>query len=198
MRVGFVTAALVAGSCLSGPAAAWFMTIHNQIGYMADQLITPQARYMIQNILEPEYQGSLGRAAAWADTVSRTTAKYSYGWHWISARDEPPDNCNLHYHRDCQKGGCVVQQIWNQTQILEGCVQRLAYGNYQPDVDCQQALKWVTHFIGDIAEPMHTSLRAFGGNTFKVMFNGTETNLHQVSTMYHVHSKFRRFQTTDK
>lgn len=154
--------------------------VHNQIGYVADQLLTNNAKYMIRGILEPEYEGSVGRAASWADTVSRTTAKYSYVWHWISARDEPPDNCNLHYHRDCGEGGCVVQQIHNQTQILEGCVQRLGQGQYSPDVDCQQALKWVIHFVMDVAEPMHTSFKSLGGNTFKVIFNGTETNMHQV------------------
>ncbi|KXT09311.1 hypothetical protein AC579_261 [Pseudocercospora musae] len=31
----------------------------------------------------------------------------------------------------------------------------------------------------DVCEPMHTSIRALGGNRFLVTFNGTETNMHQ-------------------
>lgn len=171
---------LAATACLPTLTTAWYLEVHNQIGYVADQLLEPSAKYMLQHILEPNYEGSVGKAASWADTVSRTTAKYSYGWHWISAKDNPPDECGLYYHRDCQEGGCVVQQIHNQTRILEGCVARLSKGQYYPDVNCQQALKWIIHFIMDVCEPMHTSLRAYGGNTFKVTFNGEETNLHQV------------------
>lgn len=147
---------------------------------------------MLTQILEPEYQGSVGRAAAWADTVSRTTAPYSYGWHWISARDEPPDDCSLYYHRDCQKGGCVVQQIYNQTQILKPCVSALANGQYYPNVNCQQALKWIIHFIMDVCEPMHTSLKAYGGNTFPVIFNSTDTNLHQTWDRWILYSQTNR------
>lgn len=175
------TTLLTASCILPTLTSAWYLEVHNQIGYVADQLINRNTQYMLAHILEPEYHGLIGLAASWADTVSRTTAKYSYGWHWISAKDNPPDDCGLFYHRDCQEGGCVVQQIHNQTRILEGCVARLRDGRYQDDVDCSQALKWIIHFTMDVCEPMHTSFRAFGGNTFKVKFNGTDTNMHQVS-----------------
>lgn len=175
------TAILAATSSFPTLTSAWYLEVHNQIGFVADQMLSSYAKYMLNEILEPEYNGSVGKAASWADTVSRTTAKYSYGWHWISAKDNPPEDCGLYYHRDCQEGGCVVQQIYNQTRILEGCVANLKEGKYKADVDCQQALKWTIHFIMDVCEPMHTSLLAYGGNTFKVKFNGEDTNMHQVS-----------------
>jgi hypothetical protein len=180
MRAGSWVSLILNGGLLLPPTSAWYLEVHNQIGYVADQLLEPQTKYMLSQILEPEYNGSVGKAAAWADTVSRTTAKYSYGWHWISARDNPPDNCGLYYHRDCQEGGCVVQQIANQTKILLPCVQALRDGKYTASTDCQQALKWTIHFVMDVAQPMHTSERALGGNTFKVKFAGKETNMHQV------------------
>lgn len=160
-------------------SAAWYLQVHNQIGYVADQLLNSNTKYMLSSILEPEYQGQIGKCAAWADTVSRSTAPYSYNWHWISARDEPPNDCSLFYHRDCQAGGCAVQQVYNQTEILKPCITHLANGQYKADVNCQQALKWIVHFIMDLAEPMHTSMKAFGGNSFPVIFNRTKTNLHQ-------------------
>lgn len=173
----YTTLSVLSGITLG---SAWITEVHNQIGFMSDALLSPYARHVAQVILEPKYEGSLGKAAAWADTVSRTTHKYSYGWHWISAKDNPPENCGLYYHRDCQAGGCVVQQIHNQTQILEKCITKIKKDEYKADVDCQQALMWVIHFVTDVAEPMHTSERALGGNLFKVKFNGTDTNLHQV------------------
>jgi hypothetical protein len=168
----------------TNPASAWYLEVHNQIGYMTDYLLNSNAKWMINQILEPEYQGSIGRAASWADTVSRTTAKYSYSWHWISAKDNPPEECGLYYHRDCQDGGCVVQQIMNQTRIFEGCLVRLKQGRYYRDQNCEMALKWIFHFVMDVCEPMHTSERAYGGNTFKVTFDRKETNLHQVCRPY--------------
>lgn len=179
MRTFAVAGALLAA--LAPQAAdAWYLQVHNQIGYMAEQLMNSNARWMVGRILEPEYQGSVGRAASWADTVSKSTAPYSYGWHWISAKDSPPNECGLYYHRDCQEGGCVVSQIHNQTEILKGCMADIHGGRQINNFTvCQQALKWVIHFIGDVHEPMHTSEKAYGGNIFKVTFNGTKTNMHQ-------------------
>lgn len=43
--------------------------VHNQIGFMAEQHLTSEARWMVEQVLEPEYKGSIGRAGSWADTV---------------------------------------------------------------------------------------------------------------------------------
>ncbi|KAK6207117.1 hypothetical protein LQW54_007434 [Pestalotiopsis sp. IQ-011] len=190
-RTTFGTLLTLAG--LLAPASSWQLEVHNQIGFMADEMISNAARDMVASILEPEYEGSLGRAAGWADTIRRGPYAYSYTWHFISARDNPPDDCGLYYHRDCQAGGCVVQQIANQTQILQSCLRAArrgaeaettddeSYSTGSPDkMVCSEALKWITHFIGDVAQPLHTSERSFGGNSVKVKFNGTDSNLHQV------------------
>lgn len=195
-RSTFGTLLALAG--LLALVSSWQLEVHNQIGFMADEMIGGAARDMVASILEPEYGGSLGRAAGWADTIRRGPYAYSYTWHFISARDNPPNDCGLYYHRDCQAGGCVVQQIANQTQILETCLRAAARrraemrtGDSSGDYDisstrspdkmvCSEALKWITHFIGDVAQPLHTSERSFGGNSVKVKFNGTDSNLHQV------------------
>lgn len=155
-------------------------------------MISEPVRMMVAKVLEPKYNGSLGKAGGWADTVRRTSHPFSYGWHFISARDNPPDDCGLYYHRDCQKGGCVVQQIANQTAILEQCLVEWRDGKADPDLKCSEALKFVTHFVGDIAQPLHTSERSFGGNSVKVVFNGTNTNLHSVSFSSLLVSAFER------
>ena len=93
---------LIAGASLLPTGSSWYLEIHNQvtlvnhpaqtqthpyqIGYVAEQFMDPRTHWMIAQILDPEYGGSIGRAAAWADTV-RKTHPYSYGWHFISALD---------------------------------------------------------------------------------------------------------------
>ena len=46
---------------------------------------------------------------------------------------------------------------------------------------CSYALKWVSHFRGDIAQPLHASGRAAGGNFERVKFANVSTELHAVS-----------------
>ena len=116
--------------------SAWYLEVHNQIGYIADKLLTPKTKWMVGEILEPEYNGSVGRAASWADTVSRTTAKYSYGWHWISAQDDPPKNCSLHYERDCQAGN-IVEMVMNMANMIRRLCRP---ADYQPDRDLEHLL----------------------------------------------------------
>jgi len=43
---------------------------------------------------------------------------------------------------------------------------------------CSYALKWVTHFMGDITQPLHASGIGEGGNEYDVTFNGKSTELH--------------------
>lgn len=47
-----------------------------------------------------------------------------------------------------------------------------------PDAVRFQALKFVIHFLGDIAQPLHTEAYGAGANNITVYFNGYKTNLH--------------------
>lgn len=40
-------------------------TVHNQIGFMAETFFTPETTQTLARLLEPQYNGSVGRAAAW-------------------------------------------------------------------------------------------------------------------------------------
>ncbi|KAF2864870.1 phospholipase C/P1 nuclease domain-containing protein [Massariosphaeria phaeospora] len=171
------------GSLLFASVAAWNTDVHNQIGFMAETFLHPHTTSILRTILEPQYNGSIGRAAAWADGFAHTDeGRFSYQWHWIDAHDQPPETCSLNYTRDCAKGGCVVSAIANQTQILKGCIEDVKSGSLTrgTNLTCSYALKWVTHFFGDIAQPLHASGRAAGGNFFNVTFGGVATELHAV------------------
>jgi hypothetical protein len=163
-------------------------TVHNQIGFMAETFLSPHTSALLSQLLEPQYNGSIGRAAAWADAYAHTSeGRFSYQWHWIDTHDWAPDHCALVYKSDCAKGGCVVSAIANQTGILRECVERVKTGGEgeegsKGNITCSQALKWVAHFIGDIHQPLHASGRAAGGNFYKARFGGHDTELHAVSS----------------
>ncbi|CAI6339779.1 unnamed protein product [Periconia digitata] len=174
---------ILPASLLLASSAAWNTDVHNQIGFMAEELLTPHAVAVLSQLLEPQYNGSIGRAAAWADGYAHTDeGRFSYQWHWIDAHDYPPERCNLNYTRDCAHGGCVVSAIANQTSILKGCIQDVQTGIFSggTNLTCSYALKWVSHFLGDIAQPLHASQRAAGGNFFRVKFGNKSTELHAV------------------
>jgi hypothetical protein len=154
---------------------------------MAETFLTSRASSLLSSLLEPQYNASIGRAAAWADAYAHTPeGRFSYQWHWIDTHDWAPDHCALDYKSDCAKGGCVVSAIANQTGILRECVERVKSGEVEAggNLMCSYALKWVAHFIGDIHQPLHASGRAAGGNFYKVRFGGHDTELHAVSTLF--------------
>lgn len=180
---------LLVGSGLSTSAVAWNVDVHNQIGFMAEQFLEPETSTLLAQLLEPKYEGSVGRAAGWADAYAHTAeGRFSYQWHWIDTHDQPPAFCHLDYEQDCAKGGCVVSAIANQTGILRECIQELrssgVVSSRGSNLTCSYALKWVAHFFGDIHQPLHASGRAVGGNTYKVIFANQTTQLHAVWDHY--------------
>lgn len=54
----------------------------------------------------------------------------------------------------------------------------------QPDVlselEVNYALRFIVHFLGDIAQPLHVENLALGGNEIDVTFDGEDWNLHAV------------------
>lgn len=154
---------------------------------MAETFFTPETTAVLAELLEPQYNGSVGRAAAWADAYAHTPeGRFSYQWHWIDTHDKAPEYCHLDYEKDCAKGGCVVSAIANQTGILRECIANLNEGAVSggSNLTCSYALKWVAHYFGDIHQPLHANARNIGGNTYKVIFGNVTTQLHAVSMKY--------------
>lgn len=76
-----------------------------------------------------------------------------------------------------------MSAIANQTGILRDCIESVRAGALSggSNLTCSYALKWVSHFLGDIAQPLHASGRAAGGNFYRVKFANVSTELHAVS-----------------
>ncbi|KAF4305147.1 S1/P1 nuclease [Botryosphaeria dothidea] len=156
----------IAGAALAGrrPAHRRGNTdVHQQIGFMAEKFLT----------------GLHGRSVLAQNPGTRVQR---VDWERGGMGGRPPSYCNVYYHRDCTTGGCVVSAIANQTEILRSCITSVKADDYDAgtNITCSYALKWVVHFLGDIAQPLHASGIAAGGNFFDVIYNNKSTELHAV------------------
>ncbi|KAI9457089.1 nuclease Le1 [Lactarius psammicola] len=150
--------------------SAWGSLGHQTTGLLAMEFLTPTTLSAVQSILGSTFSFSLGPASTWADTVrSQAAFKFSAPFHFIDAQDNPPSSCSVDLTRDCGATGCVVSAIQNYTTRLLT----------QTDAtQIQQALLFVTHFLGDIGQPLHDEAVSVGGNTISAICNGASTNLH--------------------
>ncbi|KAH9009011.1 nuclease Le1 [Lactarius deliciosus] len=150
--------------------AAWGSLGPQTTGYVAMQFRTPNTLSTVQSILGSTFSSSLGPASTWADTVrSQTAFKFTAPYHFIDAEDNPLSSCSVDLVRDYGASGCVVSAIQNYTnRVLT-----------QTDpTQVQQALLFITHFIGDIGQPLHDEALALGENDISAVCSGSSTNLH--------------------
>ncbi|KAI7745518.1 hypothetical protein M8C21_015306 [Ambrosia artemisiifolia] len=129
------------------------------------------------NSLLPEYAGGdLASLCSWADHV-----KFRY--HWSSALhyiDTPDNLCTYQYRRDCKDedgvtGRCVAGAIMNYTTQL------LDYGKQTSEYNLTEALLFLSHFMGDIHQPLHVGFTSDrGGNTIDVHWYTRKAVLHHV------------------
>jgi len=139
-------------------ALAWGDDGHEAVGYIAQAFLAPKALSFVKSSLGSTYNESLGVAAPWADTVKYETAyEWSKPYHFVDALDSPLEgSCSVVESRDCANGDCLLNAIANYTSR----VQETSLSSTQR----QEALKFLTHFIGDIGQPLHNENYEVGGN----------------------------------
>ena len=168
---GAVLGALAAAiACSPDPTLAWWDTGHQIIAQVATDRLNPHARAAVKQILKNDPTGhTLVSVSGWADTVRKTPMLETYNWHFVdipveaqpetydAARDGKPDPA---------KGDCIIAALNREVPLLTD-------PNASP-TERAQALKFVTHFIGDLHQPLHCAERNgdAGGNTVKVTFFG--------------------------
>jgi hypothetical protein len=199
---------LLAFSLLLGihSVTAWGKTGHEMVANLAYTRLSKEAQRAVVSILGNEndtFGSPLAAVADWADRVRYTSA---YHWttplHFIDVHDtEIPGGCPVHgphnnmtlclfdYERDCQNDTCVAGAIANYSNSM----MRTTNSNLRGDSwRIKESLMFVTHFVGDIHQPLHSARKSDkGGNTFHVHFNAAakkalfghqkvEWNLHSV------------------
>jgi hypothetical protein len=174
MRTPVLTAAVViaasAAALRSAPARAWGDTGHVIIALIAADRLTPRAKAAVVAILANDPAGkSLSAVSGWADRVRRTTMPETYNWHFV---DIPVDRQLETYDaaRDCQpdpaKGDCIIAALAREVPKLSG--------RTRSPTERADALKFVTHLVGDLHQPLHCAERNgdHGGNDVTVTFFG--------------------------
>ncbi|WOL03454.1 endonuclease 1 [Canna indica] len=156
-------------------AQSWSKEGHVLTCRIAQDLLEPEAVGAIKNLLPDYADGDLSSLCSWPDQVRHW---FKYRWmnslHFI---DTPDLACTFDYARDCKNDKCVAGGISNFTSQL------LHYreGTSDRRYNMTEALLFLSHFMGDIHQPMHVGFTSDeGGNTIQVHWFKRKSNLHHV------------------
>ena len=162
------------------PALAWGAYGHRTVAAIALRNIAPTTRARIDQLLKSE-RGlgmpkcrvrNLEDAAVWPDCIKGESWRWGYAspWHY---QDEPV--CGAFDPKaDCANGNCVTAQIERNRRILAD--------RTLPSAQRLEALIFVTHFVGDIHQPLHgADNHDQGGNAVKSPYGiAPGWNLHSI------------------
>lgn len=178
---------LIAGLCivtlLPLQTWAWGAEGHQVVARIAMRQLSQQARQEIRKLLKPNE--TLASVATWADQV-RQARPETRRWHFV---DIPLSETSYDPARDCARtpfGDCIIQSLTDSKNLLAspGALTRykLALANEQESRQARyEALKFLTHFVGDLHQPLHCADNDDrGGNDVRVTFFGQPSNLHKV------------------
>jgi len=185
VRNGFIVVAALAASALvglPGRADAWGKKGHELVGKIADKHLTSKARNAIEELLLNHQFTSLsdGRLTNWADFI-KGSATYRRKfpdmnqWHYVDV-DVDADLEKIDFANLPQKVNALT--ALKKWQAVLKDVEK-------PTTDRREALFFIAHIVGDLAQPLHCATRDndHGGNKVKVLLPGNdrhETNLHAI------------------
>ncbi|KAK9692934.1 hypothetical protein K7432_014139 [Basidiobolus ranarum] len=156
---------------------AWGRTGHRMTGAIADAFLSSTAKAQLLSILPRESKGKLENVASWPDQVKYDPNSPYYQWsenlHFVSPFDNPPTHCSFLYSRDCPHDWCIVGAMNNFSNMIS------CYNPLREQVN-QDAVRFVTHFIGDITQPLHVCGRSRGGNDELATWRNETIDFHYV------------------
>lgn len=177
--IWFVSCLICCLALIAG-VQAWSKEGHIITCRIAQSLLEQEAENAVKNLLPNELDGDLSALCVWPDQVRHW---YKYRWtsplHFI---DTPDDACTFDYNRDCHdqhgvKDMCVAGAIQNFTSQL----QHYRDGTSDRRYNLTEALLFLSHFMGDIHQPMHCAFTSDeGGNTIDLRWFRHKSNLHHV------------------
>lgn len=164
-----------------GPGAqGWSKEGHIMTCQIAQSLLGSEASEAIRNLLPVNVDGDLSALCTWPDQIRHW---HKYQWtsplHFI---DTPDEKCTFNYQRDChdphgQEDMCVAGAITNFTSQL----MHYREGSGDRRYNMSEALLFLSHFMGDIHQPMHIGFTSDkGGNTINLRWYRHKSNLHHV------------------
>lgn len=159
-------AALLVSVDFTPNALAWGPVGHRAVGRIAEHHLTPQAARAVASLLGPE---TLAYVTTWADEI-RPEPDWAKGepWHFVNVPDGQT-------YESAQKNpaGDILEAI---PRFEKALADRSA-----PRIERVQALKWLSHLVGDLHQPLHVGrVEDRGGNDVLVLWFNEPTNLHAV------------------
>ncbi len=160
--LGLLLASLAAPS----PATAWGPNGHRAVGQVAENHLTPEARAALEELMGHE---SLARAGTWPDEIRSDPAwNRASPWHYISIDDDETLETTERNPR-----GDVLEAM----ERFEAVLRDPAASREDKVV----AVRFLTHFVGDVHQPLHVGRRGDrGGNEIVVLWFGEPSDLHAV------------------
>lgn len=165
-----VLLASVAWLAYPASASAWSARGHAMVGDIATQFLSPATTLAVADLLrddllvdgKPSGRATLASVASWPDELRATAEQRATGVYHYD--DLPicgvPDRA--HY---CVDGQCATAWFTKQLAILKD--------RSKPVRTRNEALKWITHLVGDLHQPLHASDHDDkGGNDVKITFFG--------------------------
>ena len=142
--------------CLPIKAArAWGQDGHRIIAHIAWLELSDEEREKLQLWLDGGGHRSLARMALWSDEIKPVNDnRWEERWHYVNV-----DRAALSYDatRDCPGGDCAPEMIaWH--------LRMLSDPNSSEGIQLM-ALRWLTHLIGDIHQPLHVFHQDMRGGT---------------------------------
>ena len=181
IRFAAVLAAILALFAAAQPAGAYWEYGHESVARIAWEQMRPDSRRQVAALLR---QGrlldtptcpvaTLEQASIWADCIKPLGDRfaYAYSWHYQNV-----DVCKpFELKAACKDGNCVSAQIERNARLLAD--------RRVPARERLMALAFLTHFVGDLHQPMHAGDHGdLGGNRVAANYGiiGGRTNLHGI------------------
>jgi len=153
------------------PTRAWGCKGHQTVALIAEKHLNPEARELVEKLLsenpiDPQlkrYCGNfpgdlLADGSTWPDDVRKQLKNGP--WHYIDIPRGAPRKPLKEY---CGREGCVTWAIADQWALLKDI--------HAPPAKRAEALRYVTHFVGDLHMPLHaTTNNDLGGNCVPVTY----------------------------
>lgn len=165
-----VVIAVVASLAWAQSVRGWGKDGHYIVAWIAYQHLDPTAKVEIDRLLATDAT-TLWEAAYWPDAVARELPQYRHiaPFHYVNfaeGQDEyDPTRAN--------PNGDVVQGIEKYATIVAD--------KSKSDAERLEALRFLSHFVGDIHQPLHAGRGSDrGGNDLRVTFYNSRTNMHAV------------------
>lgn len=172
----------LAASFVATPAFAYWEYGHQTIATIAYKNVKPETRRAIDRLLRQ--QGlletptcpakTLEEASVWADCIKPLGARfsYAYNWHYQNVNICKPFTLK----GNCPDGNCVSAQIDRGVKLLQD--------KTVPVREKVMALAFLTHFVGDLHQPLHAGDKGdLGGNRARTdygIYAPERLNLHSI------------------